>query len=108
MSDARKPDAIFYQERHKGPSPLAGTKVKAVQDRFGPVLGSPNVVSYDVPGAGILCVPDKDLNNRSYLTRDRQPRYEWVPQADEVLHGYLIASGGAPKPQPTPEVPASA
>lgn len=99
MSAVRKPDAVLYQPADKiGPDTYG--RARAVQNRFGPILGSANVYSYDVPHAGVLCVPQLDHNATSYLTAARTPRYEWVPQADGTQYGYLISAGGAPKPEP--------
>jgi hypothetical protein len=103
MSDARKPDAILYQAADKVGVDTYG-RAKTIQDRFGPILGSSNVYSHDVPHAGILCVPRLDHDANSYLTPGRTGRYQWVPQADGTQYGYLVAQGGAPKP----EAPASA
>jgi len=103
MSDVRKPDAILYQAADKVGGDTYG-RARTVQDRFGPILGSTNVYSHDVPGAGILCVPRLDHNGTSYLTPEKQPRYEWVDRPDGTQWGYLIAQGGAPKA----EVPPSA
>jgi hypothetical protein len=98
MADTKKPDAVLYQSEHKtGPDTLS--RVKVVQDKFGPILGCANVYSRDAIGVGILCVTHSDLDTSSYLTSEKTPRYEWVPQADGTQWGYLIASGGAPKEQ---------
>jgi len=106
MSAARKPDAVLYQPWHKqGPDHL--TRVKIVQDRFGPILGSPNVVSTDIVSVGILCLPDKDLAARSYLTVDRLPRYDWIDQPDGTRFGYLKSAGGAPSEEEAAVAPAA-